>query len=151
VILAEGYGRIRAEAEASSPAEAPTKSRDDTMAIDLHAEPRAQLEIGVTDHGTTRMVTLAGEVDISTARSARQALREALHDGMETVVLDLAGVTFLDSTGVHLVADAARTAEERRRHFVVVPGPPHVQAVFAMAGVLEVLPFVRAHGRPSAA
>src|SRR5919107_116690 len=44
-----------------------------------------------------------GEIDISTATRFVDALRPTLRQGSGDVVIDLADVTFMDSTGVHLL------------------------------------------------
>lgn len=105
------------------------------------------LTITTHDHGTTRLVTLAGELDIASAGPVWTAVDEALGAGAETVVLDLAALGFTDSSGVHLVLRATRAARIRGARFVVLPGPPHVQAVFELAGAAPEVPFARSAGR----
>jgi anti-sigma B factor antagonist len=103
----------------------------------------ADLEMTVLDHGTTRLLTLTGELDIASVEHAKRVLRDALLTGSETVVLDLAGVAFLDLRGVDLVLDATKLAAAEAVRLVIVPGPPQVQRVFELAGVLSALPFAR--------
>jgi anti-anti-sigma factor len=105
------------------------------------------LEVTVLDRGTTRLVALSGEVDIASAGQAQVVLRDALLTGSETVLLDLAGVTFVDSGGVHLVLEATKVAAAHGVRFVIVPGPPQVLRVFELAGVLGDVPFARSGGR----
>lgn len=106
-------------------------------------------DVTVLEHGTTRTVAVAGEVDIATAGEVRAALAVALPTAAETVVLDLGGVTFLDSSGVHAVLDAVRHAQALGRRFVVLPGPAPVHEVFELAGVTGHVPFAseRTSGR----
>ena len=69
------------------------------------------------------MVELQGEADLHTAPILRDALNEAIESEPETLVVDLTGVTFIDSMmlGVLLERDAAgasarhRAADRRRR------------------------------------
>jgi anti-sigma B factor antagonist len=109
--------------------------------------PTNALDVTVLDHGTTRLVALRGEVDIATVSHAEVVLLDALLTGSETVVLDLAGVTFLDTCGLHLAMNATKIAAVQDVRFVIVPGPPHVQRVFQLAGVLSDVPFARSAGR----
>ena len=99
------------------------------------------LDVTVLDDGTTRLVALRGDVDIATVGRAEVVLLDALLTGPETVVLDLARVTFLDSCGLHLAMNATQVAAAQGVRFIVVPGPPHVQRIFALAGVASVVPF----------
>jgi anti-sigma B factor antagonist len=46
------------------------------------------------------MVVLTGEIDISTSSRVREALMAISHSGEISVVVDMANVTFMDSTGL---------------------------------------------------
>ena len=60
------------------------------------AEPAGLLDITAEDRGSVRVLTLAGEVDLSTA----DRLRRAADDHGGPLVLDVGEVSFVDSTGV---------------------------------------------------
>src|SRR3954447_22168416 len=71
-------------------------------------------------------------------------LERALLDGRERgdrVVLDLAALEFIDSTGLRVIARGAEAAHRDGWELRVRPGPPAVQRVFEIAGVLVALPF----------
>lgn len=108
------------------------------------------LRLTVLDHGTTRLLLLAGEVDIATVGRVRAALRTALREDVETLVLDLAAVTFMDSSGLHLARDATTGAARAGVRFVVLPGPPHVQRLFEVSGTALEVPFAQSGGRYAA-
>ena len=46
------------------------------------------------------VVVLAGEIDVYAAPDLREAVLDLLNTGHHRLVLDLAGVTFIDSTGL---------------------------------------------------
>lgn len=50
--------------------------------------------------GRHTVVGAAGEIDVATAPALRDTLLGLLNRGAESLVVDLRGVTFLDSTGV---------------------------------------------------
>src|SRR2546426_800484 len=56
------------------------------------------------------IVALAGELDLSQVGVVEQALRGAERARPNTLVLDLSGLTFLDSSGLRLVLEADRRA-----------------------------------------
>jgi anti-anti-sigma factor len=70
--------------------------------------------------GTTRVVVVRGELDLSSVSKVRGALDRALSDLPETVVLDLSAVTFCDSSGARVVVSANRRASEQGCRLVVV-------------------------------
>jgi anti-anti-sigma factor len=53
------------------------------------------------------------------------------------VVLDLRGLTFMDSTGLRLVIRWDTTAREEGFRFAIVPGTDVVQRVFRLTGMDE--------------
>lgn len=61
--------------------------------------------------GDTVVVTVAGEVDLSVVDEMREAVLPALV-GRPAVALDLAGIEFLDSSGISLLLEIGRTADE---------------------------------------
>jgi anti-sigma B factor antagonist len=58
------------------------------------------------------LITVTGEIDSTTAPGLRTCLLEVLgRPGTTTVVVDLTGVSFLDSAGLSALATAHRAAE----------------------------------------
>ena len=72
-----------------------------------------QVDIGVdgADHAT---LTLRGEVDLATKATFVAALEKVADGGARTIVLDLAGVPFLDSSGLGAIVDAVRAGREEQ-------------------------------------
>jgi anti-anti-sigma factor len=54
------------------------------------------------------VVTVAGEMDLTSSPAVRQKVHEAVADGRRSLVLDLAGVRFCDSSGVGVLIGARR-------------------------------------------
>ncbi len=69
-----------------------------------------RLEIAVEIEGSTTVLHLHGEVDLASVGTLRACL-DAVDPHLCDVVLDLAGVTFLDSTGL---GELARTGSRLR-------------------------------------
>lgn len=79
-----------------------------------------------------------GELDIATAPEIVDLLARLRHHG-HAVTLDLAEVTFMDSTGLTTLMDAHREAEGKGWQFTVRRASPAVRRVFELAGVNGVL------------
>src|SRR3954463_14029251 len=72
-----------------------------------------EIDIGVSEEGPTTVVSVAGEIDLVTAPRLRNMLSRVLdREGLSLVVLDMASVTFLDSTGLGALAFANKRSEE---------------------------------------
>ena len=92
------------------------------------------------DDGHAR-VRFAGELDLATVAEAEAAVEQARGDGAGPLRLDLSEVTFLDSSGLRLIMEVSRACSADGCRLSIVPGPRGVQRVFAVAGVLDMLPF----------
>jgi anti-sigma B factor antagonist len=106
--------------------------------------PGGGLRIRVNRIGTTTTIGLAGEWDVLERNATRHAVRRELACEPEGLVLDLSRLTFMDSSGVHLVIETVRASERAGVRLSIVPGPRSVQRVFEMCGLVEYLPFQRA-------
>jgi anti-anti-sigma factor len=116
---------------------APKQPREVIAAID---DP-VGLRIAVSEQGTTSTVEFQGEWGLAERDAARDAVEQALERGPECVVLDLSRVTFIDSSGIHVVVTASKRCAERRIHIVIIPGPPQVHRVFEICQLTTLLPF----------
>lgn len=56
------------------------------------------------------LIALVGEIDLATAPLLRTALEQCLRDGMSTIDIDLAAVTFCDCYGLGVLLDASQHA-----------------------------------------
>ncbi len=61
---------------------------------------------GVEPVGDAVVVHLAGELDLYNAEELRTALAQEMKSGPRRVILDLAGVDFLDSTVLGVLVEA---------------------------------------------
>lgn len=106
-------------------------------------DPPEAVPFGVTvetSRGVTRVVVV-GELDLATTPRLDSCLDELRAGGWERVELDYSGLTFLDSTGLHLTIRWAELARADGVALTIVPGPPAVQRVFELTATLATLPF----------
>ena len=87
--------------------------------------------------GTTAEVVLDGELDISTYEDARARLAEAERAAPELLVVDLAGLRFVDSTGVRLILSADERARQAGRRLALRLGDGPARRVFAALGLVD--------------
>ncbi|HEX6117490.1 MAG TPA: STAS domain-containing protein [Solirubrobacterales bacterium] len=83
------------------------------------------------------IVAFEGDLDLATVERFEEALDER---GATNLIVDLGGVRFIDSSGIHALvrARAARTASDLGTELVVAPGSA-VERVLEMSGLLEEL------------
>ena len=103
---------------------APCRSRRRPFAARFDSTPRAP------------SCARPAELDIATLPLLDNALRDLRDVGFRTLVVNLRGVTFIDSQGIQLLLRWTTTAARTGHVFRLVPGSERVQMVFAMTGVL---------------
>ncbi|SDZ45299.1 anti-sigma B factor antagonist [Micromonospora pattaloongensis] len=91
--------------------------------------------------GTGRLILhVHGDVDLGTETLLGQALTAALANrGVREVIVDLAGVPFLDSTGVRVLLEGRRAALARGAALTVRNPQRVVNHVLQVTGVAEAL------------
>jgi stage II sporulation protein AA (anti-sigma F factor antagonist) len=87
-------------------------------------------------------VALTGELDLATYDQAQERVDEVERSRPALLVIDLAALEFMDSTGVRLVLRAEQRAKEQGRRVAVRLGTGSAMRVFQTLGLLDVLEVV---------
>jgi anti-sigma B factor antagonist len=95
------------------------------------------------DHGSQRLAPV-GELDIATAPVLERELDAAASGDAETILVDLSRLTFMDSSGIHVLLRANTTWGARDDRLRIITGPPLIDRVFDLARVRELLPILAA-------
>ena len=96
--------------------------------------------------GTLR-VELRGEVAFATADTLRESIRDAVDRARPALVLmDLSKVTFMDSSGMHILAAADARARRSDTRLVIAHPTPSVRRLLELTGMNEVLQIVDGSG-----
>jgi anti-sigma B factor antagonist len=108
-------------------------------AAELGIEPFA---VEVRRRDAVVIVEPRGELDAATVETLHAAL-----DGIERaghVVLDLRGLTFMDSTGLHLLHALHQRAQRDGFRLTLVPPAARIGRAIELTGLDKVLPFAAA-------
>jgi stage II sporulation protein AA (anti-sigma F factor antagonist) len=103
-----------------------------------------------------RVIEIQGELDLSTAPELEGPLEEAVADGSASVLVDLSGCEFIDSTGIALLVRAwQQTAQEGNgesgRSFVLCSDSEQVRRVLEITGLELSIPIHRTRDEAIAA
>jgi anti-anti-sigma factor len=101
----------------------------------------SEFNVVVRREGAALIVAPEGELDMATVDTLRAQLEAGLGDA-RVLVLDLRGLNFLDTSGLQLVFEQQRRAEQEGFAFVLVRGQRHVQRLFDIAGMNDRLTIV---------
>jgi anti-sigma B factor antagonist len=100
------------------------------------------LELKTQTDGATVRLSLAGELDIGSAKRVEEELARIEGAAPTTIVLDLRELTFMDSTGLRIILGADARAREHDRRLVLVQGPDAVSRLLRMTRLDERLEIV---------
>lgn len=100
------------------------------------------LNIEAHHQGPRYVICPVGDVDRSTVTELGVAIRLAEATDAERIVVDLTRVTFIDSSGLHVLLDAQKRASQDSGRLRLIRGPRRVQRVFELTGTEDVLPFL---------
>jgi anti-sigma B factor antagonist len=93
------------------------------------AEPQFELFEDEVDE-RTHVIAVSGEIHVSTAPEFSTRLNDAIGQGKTSVVLDLADVSFIDSTGLSVLLNGLRRVTRRGGRMAIVCTNPTVLRLF---------------------
>lgn len=91
--------------------------------------------------GDVHTIALTGELDLASADDVEAELARVEATDAGSIVLDLSGLTFMDSTGVRLLVSAHARSRADTGRLTLRRGPAAVQRVMELSGVDVLLPF----------
>jgi anti-sigma B factor antagonist len=100
-----------------------------------------RLEMGSERDGDVHAIDLRGELDLRNADDVERELTRVEATDVRSIILDLSGLTFVDSTGIRLVLQAQQRSQRDGNRLVLLRAPANVQRVFAMTGIEDMLAF----------
>lgn len=93
-------------------------------------------------NGRANTLVLTGELDLLSTPILGQALRGAAESDAELIVIDLRGLEFMDSSGLHVLLQGQQQAHDSGRRFALIRGGEQVQRLLDLTGVAEFLTIV---------
>jgi len=100
------------------------------------------LEIAVLQARGARLVRLTGEFDLAGVDGFERKLQGEPGRQEDTLVLDLSGLTFIDSSGPRAVVMVDHRVRAEGKRCLIVRGPERVERVLELTGVSERLELV---------
>ena len=99
-----------------------------------------ELRISVTAGPAHTLVTLAGECDLHTGRQLRDVLTSELSRGAQRMILDLSGLSFMDSTGMQVLLSVRTVLNVRGGTLSLVAPQPVVTRILELTGADQYIP-----------
>ena len=89
----------------------------------------------------TRIVDVAGDVDMGGSPQLRKLLFEALKESPK-VVINLTAIRYIDSSGIAVMIEALKESQRLKRQFVLFGMNARVHAVFNLTHVIQIFQVV---------
>lgn len=104
----------------------------------------SRLTIDVTNHDGAEIVTLSGRLDATAANDVRSAIASRALHGCRDIVVDMKGVSFVDSSGFGAIVAALVRVQEYSARLRLLGMQPSVRKCFEMVKLNQVFEIVEA-------
>jgi anti-sigma B factor antagonist len=98
-------------------------------------------DIDTARDGQAARLVLSGELDLATVPRVEQAVAAALAQGARTLIVDLGGLGFIDSSGLRLLIVLHQRAIAEGWTLSLIRPLERAMTVFKVSGLEENLPF----------
>jgi anti-sigma B factor antagonist len=106
-------------------------------------------EFETEEHDGSAIVRLVGELDLAEVEPLQAELERLCSNGLSALTVDLSGLDFLDSTGLHLLLRLRGRCERQQVGLQLVSGPPSVQRLFRITGTDTQFSFITEQPAPT--
>jgi anti-sigma B factor antagonist len=105
----------------------------------MASNPKKLFDVDIRATGEHAVVTLSGEIDLSTLSDLDAQVSELARDGVRHVVFNLAEVEFMDSTGLAAIISEHQRVKSLGGELILLSPPPAVRRLFSLTGLDEFL------------
>ena len=96
--------------------------------------------------GGVVVVAVAGELDLCSSQTLREHLTAAVDSGASSIVVDLGELSFIDSTGLGVLALLARRLTLEATELMIVSPEGRARGLLAMTGLDRFIPVYPTRG-----
>ena len=111
---------------------------EDPVLLRERASVDAVFGVDERDEDGVMCVAVHGELDLAAAPTLREALFAAVERGSGLIVIDLLGVTFIDSTALGVLIGTRERSDRRGIDLRLVIGEPRIIKIFEITGLSDV-------------
>lgn len=96
------------------------------------------LQAHIKEAGGIPIIELEGEIDLSTSPILKETIYKILDSGHKNIILDLAGVRFMDSTGLGVLVAALKKASTQDGSVKLICANASIMKTFTLTGLDKV-------------
>ena len=95
----------------------------------------ATVELTVSEREVETVLSASGELDVNTAPELREHLSRLINGGARQITVDLAEVSFVDSTALSVLVSALKRLRQADGDLALASPNPSVRRVFEITGL----------------
>jgi anti-sigma B factor antagonist len=99
------------------------------------APRRGRLTIQRREEADGVTLSIRGEVDLASATALKRELDDSEHTQLRRIILDLAAMDFIDSSGIRVLLHAKERADRNGHSLVLTNVPADAQRLFRLTGL----------------
>jgi anti-sigma B factor antagonist len=96
------------------------------------------LDLSASEAGGRAVLTLVGAVDVESRGSLQAACQQLLSEGPVGLVLDMSGVSFMDSTGIGALVEVSHSAQDSGVTFTIRRPSARVLRILQATALIDV-------------
>ena len=96
------------------------------------------LAVKTPEGSDAHVLSLGGELDIATTPTVRSAIDAAIAGGAKRIIVDLTGLSFIDSTGLGVLIGGLRRARENDGRVVLVATEGRILRLLRVTGLVRI-------------
>ena len=100
------------------------------------------LTLETSRHADRYVIAATGDLDMSSAGQLDAEIRTAEATNVDRIILDLSGLTFMDSIGLRSLLQAQARSQADSNRLRLIRRPRRVQRVFELTTTDALLPFL---------
>lgn len=98
------------------------------------------MQVFFSMEGKALLARIKGELDLDSADRLRQELEASLeHAKPDILVLDMEGVTFIDSSGLGVIMGRYRCLKKQGRKIIITKPQPQVMRLLQLSGLNKIM------------
>ena len=98
----------------------------------------------------TRIIDVEGEIDVYTSTQLKEQIVDTISEGVRYVVMNLAKVEYLDSTGLGVLIGALKRLREKQGNLVIVSPSMRIMRIFEITGLYKIFTIYETEAEASA-
>ncbi|MCL5773375.1 MAG: STAS domain-containing protein [Firmicutes bacterium] len=83
-------------------------------------------------------VEVQGEIDVYSSPKVKEAINELIEKGNYTLIINLEGVRYIDSTGLGVLIGALKKVREHNGSISLICTNPQIKKIFNITGLVKI-------------